>query len=807
MQLKINMYKTKYPFPVILFLLAYIQINAQSDHTLWYDKPAIYFEEALVLGNGKMGASIFGGVDADKIYLNDITLWSGEPVNADNNPEASKYIKPIRKALKNEDYKLADELQHKMQGAFSQSYAPLGTMHIEFDKNDKEYTDYYRELDISNAIATIKYQKDGVKYKREYFVSYPDRIMAIKLSADKKNAINCNISFDSQLRYHTETNDKTLEINGYAPYHVEPNYRGDIPNAILFDEKRGTGFSSLFKIENKDGYIGKSDSTITISQCNEAIIYVSIATSFNGFDKNPATEGLDNYKIAKTNLEKASIKGYESLKKSHLEDYQKLYNRVELNLGYEDVPNIPTDKRLLEYYEGKDDKNLEELYFNYGRYLLISSSRTESVPANLQGLWNPYIRPPWSSNYTLNINLEENYWLAEIANLPEMHRPLLTFIDNLSKTGAITAKTYFGTGGWAVCHNSDIWAISNPVGDFGEGDPNWANWAMGGIWLATHLWEHYNFTQDQEYLKNYAYSLIKGAVQFCLDWMVKNEKGHWITSPGTSPENLYITPDGYVGATLYGATSDLAMIRELLDNFLKASKVLAINNNFTKQVSVVLKNIHPYKIGAKGNLQEWHHDWQDYNPKHRHQSHLFGLYPGHHITPYETPELAEACKTTLETKGDNTTGWSKGWRINLWARLWDGNRAYKMYRELLNYVDPDKSNGKHRGGGTYPNLLDAHPPFQIDGNLGGAASVIEMLVQSTSDKIFLLPALPDAWKEGKIKGIRTRGGFEVALKWSNNKLYEATILANTNAKSTVFYNGTKKQLEIKKGQKIKIPYN
>ncbi|MGE5944066.1 MAG: glycosyl hydrolase family 95 catalytic domain-containing protein [Flavobacteriales bacterium] len=778
--------------------------HSQSSDVLWYDKPADYFEETLVLGNGKMGASVFGGVNSDKIYLNDATLWSGEPVNANNNPEAYKYVDKVRKALNEENYKLADSLNRFIQGQYSQSYAPLGTLSVNY-KDQETFKNYHRELNIRKAISKVSYESNGVEFQREYFISYPDQIMVIHLTSSKKKSINCSIGFESLLKYNITKDKNIMEVSGYAPYHAEPSYRGDIPNAILFDENRGTRFTTLFKVSNKDGDVITTENSIELKNCSEATIYVSIATSFNGFDKNPATGGVDNKALALKNLEKAYKKSFTTLKERHVKDYQELYNRVALDLGSSDAPKLPTDKRLLRYNDGAEDKNLEILYFNFGRYLLISSSRTEGVPANLQGIWNPYMRPPWSSNYTLNINAEENYWLAEIANLSELHKPLLTFIKNVAVTGAVTAKTYYGVNGWAACHNSDIWALSNPVGDFGGGDPNWANWNMGGTWLATHLWEHYNFTQDVNYLSEEAYPLMKGAVQFCLEWMVKDDKGHWITSPSTSPENKFITPTGYHGSTLYGATADLAMIRELFNNFISASNVLNINDVFLNQVIKAKDHLHPYTIGKKGNLQEWYYDWEDEDPKHRHQSHLFGLYPGSHITVTNTPDLADASRTTLEIKGDETTGWSKGWRINLWARLWDGNRAYKMYRELLKYVDPDQSNGTHKEhGGTYPNLFDAHPPFQIDGNFGGAAAVIEMLMQSTDDTIYLLPALPDVWKEGSIKGICARGGFEISMEWKNNTLVKTEITAKTSGKTTLVYNNKQKDIEIKKGEKIEV---
>jgi alpha-L-fucosidase 2 len=790
-------------FLIFVFSFLYKDANAQSKHVLWYNQPAEFFEESLVLGNGKMGATVFGGANSDKIYLNDATLWSGEPVNAKMNPEAYKNIPAIRDALKNENYKLAEELNKKVQGKNSESFAPLGTLEINNAEKGKA-VNYHRELDISSAISKVSYEMAGIKYTREYFVSAPDQIMVIKLASDHKGALNFDINLKSLLKSNVEVRNNILVMTGIAPIHdnagytVVPKYR-DI-------KERGTRFTTLVQIKKTDGKITNSRESLTLKDATEAIIYVSVATSFNGFDKNPATEGVDDITIALQNLNKAFIKPFDKLKQSHISDYQKFYNRVTLDLGKTTAPDLPTDERLLRYADGKEDKNLEILYFNYGRYLLISSSRTLGVPANLQGIWNPHLNPPWSSNYTMNINLEENYWLAENTNLSEMHLPLLSFIKNLSVTGKVTAKTFYGVNeGWSASHNSDIWAMTNPVGQFGKEDPMWACWNTAGAWLSTHIWEHYVFAQDKKYLKNEGYPIMKGASEFFLEWMILDEKGNLITSPSTSPENQYKLADGFVGATMYGGTADLAMIRECFDKTIKASKVLNIDADFRKKLETILSKLHPYQIGKKGNLQEWYFDWEDNDPKHRHQSQLFGLFPGHQITPEKTPDLAEASKKTLEVKGDDTTGWSKGWRINLWARLWDGNRAYKMYRELLRYVDPDgkKTEKLRRGGGTYPNLFDAHPPFQIDGNFGGAAAVAEMLVQSDENEIRLLPALPDAWETGSVKGICARGGFEIAMEW-NKKLEKVTVISKNGGKTTLI-NGDKKQdITLKKGEKIEI---
>jgi len=791
----------KKTFLILLLTSYYTNISAQSKNVLWYKQPAEFFEESLVLGNGKMGATVFGGANSDKIYLNDITLWSGEPVNANMSPEAYKNIPAIREALKNENYKLAEELNKKVQGKNSESYAPLGTLEINNSEKGKA-VNYHRELDLSNAISKVSYEMAGIKYTREYFVSAPDKVMIIKLTADQKGALNFDINLKSLLKSNVEVRNNILVLTGSAPIHENAGY--NVPQKYLSLKERGTRFTGLVQIKKTDGTVTSSRETLTLKDATEAIIFVSVATSFNGFDKNPASEGLDDVAIAAQNLTKAYATPFNKLKENHIADYQKFFNRVNLDLGKTTAPDLPTDERLLRYADGKEDKNLEILYFNFGRYLLISSSRTLGVPADLQGLWNPYVNPPWSSNYTMNINLEENYWLAENTNLSEMHSSLLSFIKNLAVTGKVTAKTFYGVDkGWAAAHNSDIWAMTNPVGQFGKEDPMWACWPMAQAWLSTHIWEHYTFSQDLNYLKKEGYPLMKGAAEFCLGWLVTDKNGNLITSPSTSPENQYKLADGFVGATLYGGTADLAMIRECFDKTIKASKVLNTDAGFRKELETALSKLHPYQIGKKGNLQEWYFDWDDNEPKHRHQSHLFGLFPGDHITPLKTPDLAEASKKTLEIKGDETTGWSKGWRINLWARLWDGNRAYKMFRELLRYVDPDgkKTEKPRRGGGTYPNLFDAHPPFQIDGNFGGAAAVAEMLVQSDENEIRLLPALPDAWSEGSVSGICARGGFEIEMNWNDKIVQQITISSKIGGKTTLIYGDNKREVELKKGEK------
>ena len=766
---------------------------------LWYNKPARYFEEALVLGNGTQGATVFGGTDTDKIFLNDLTLWSGEPVDPYMNKEAYKHLPGVREALKQENYKLADSLVKKIQGKFSESYAPLGTLYLDFQPNQS--SNYYRELDLERAIATVNHEVNGNKIKREYFVSHPDKVFVIHLTSQQKNGLNFTIRFNSLLKFSGTSTINHLHFKGVAPVRAEPNYVRKKGNPILFSDDKGTRFSTDVLLQSTDGKVSRTDTTLTLSGATEAVVLVSIATSFNGFDKNPVTQGRDDHAIVQKQIQEASIKGIQNLTDRHLKDYQTYFNRVSLYLaGTENAPDLPTDDRLKRYAKGESDPYLESLYFQFGRYLLISSSRTKGVPANLQGLWNPHIQPPWSSNYTMNINAEENYWLAENTNLSEMHQSFLSFIDNLEKTGRVTAKTFYNLPGWTCHHNSDIWAMTNPVGDFGTGSPSWANWPLGGAWASAHLWEHYLFSQDKKFLAENAYPLMKGAAEFCLAWLIPDSKGRLITSPSTSPENRFITPTGYKGETAYGGTADLAMIRELFLDMIQAEKILKKDPAFQKSLEDALAKMLPYQIGAAGNLQEWYFDWEDVDPKHRHQSHLYGLYPGTHVTVDQTPAIAAASKKTLEIKGDETTGWSKGWRINLWARLKDGDHAYKMYRELLKYVEPDGVKVNYqRGGGTYPNLFDAHPPFQIDGNFGGSAAVAEMLVQSTPDLIELLPAVPKAWSSGKVSGLKARGGFEISMQWEGGQVKNVKIKSKNFPSVRVRMNG-----EIKVIKTIRI---
>ena len=789
--------------------------------TLHYDRPADYFEEALVIGNGTMGGIVYGGTQNDRISLNDITLWTGEPCNMNiYSPDAHKTIPAIREALRQGDYRKADQLQREVQGHFSQNYQPLGQLAIEYLDTMAAVTDYKRWLDIGDATAHTSYQRGGYRYTTEYFATNPDSGMVVRITTTNPKGIRARFSLSCQLRHSRSIQDgNTLITDGYAGYASLPSYY-DAKEKFAYDPGRGIHFRTKVLVSGKN--TRAEGENIVVDGAREVTLYIVDATSFNGYDKDPVKEGKPYKTLADARLKRLSGVSFEKLRGRHVSDYKAIYNRVKLRLGKAVADDRPTNEVLRDYVdEGRFNPELEALYFQYGRYLLISCSRTPNVPANLQGLWNESILPPWSCNYTSNINVEENYWAAETAGLPEMHQSLFTYMKELQGSGELTAKAYYGVDrGWCLAHNTDIWAMTCPVG-LHTGDPMWANWNMGGAWLSTHIWEHYTFSLDKAFLREY-YPVLKGAAEFCLGWLISTKKmgvdgqEYLITAPATSPENSFVTPDGYHGRTCYGGSADLAMIRECLFDAVQAAEVLGIDQSFIVEANAALNRLQPYKIGKKGNLQEWFYDWEDEDPHHRHQSHLFGVYPGHRLDDgVNTKEaIHRAAAKTLELKGDKTTGWSTGWRVNLYARLHDAKSAYHIYRKLLSYVSPDGYRGPdaRRGGGTYPNLLDAHSPFQIDGNFGGCAGVIEMLMQSEYQipdwsssrlpitSIELLPALPDNWKDGEVSGLRARGGITVGMTWQDGKVKKVSLTAQQPCVVTLLMNGERKKVELKRGE-------
>ena len=739
------------------------------EHKLIYTSEANCFEQALPLGNGTLGAAVYGKCGRERISLNHDTLWSGKPRLIKNPKAKDAYYRCRQLVLEGKLTQAAELIEQDFSDTWSASYMPMGNLYI--DCPEGAVTDYYRELDLQQGIVRVRYTQNGTRFEREYFVSHPDNCLVLRVKSGKP--ADYRFSADSPLKSAFTTAKNTLYLTGECPSSISPHYAlKSVPTAYDGD---GIKFAAIARILT-DGTSDFEENAVTVSGATETILILCAETSYIDFDKLPTKP---YYYPCQQAVNKVAEKAYNDLRRAHMADHAALYQRVELDLGFA-TPDMPTDQRIK---GNESDLGMVELLYNFGRYLVIAASREGSQATNLQGIWNESLFAPWSSNYTVNINAEMNYWPVLMNNLAGLDLPVCDTVRKLSVTGAHVAREYYGAKGFCSHHNVDLWGHATPVGNRGKDTHGYAFWNMSSGWLCRHLWEHYEYTLDEDFLSDTAYPLMKGAAEFYLDLLVKDGDRYLLT-PTTSPENCYIHPTAGKASLAKHCAMSQAILMDLFGNISKSAQILGIDDDFVKHIRQILPHLNTYQIGSQGQLLEYDEDYPEHDILHRHTSHLYGLYPGESITTESTPELAQACRITLNRRGDISTGWATGWRVCLWAKLKDGNRALRVIKSQLTPINPYEEMNYYSGG-TYPNLFDAHPPFQIDGNFGVCAGITLMLLQCEDDKIRLLPALPAEFKTGSVRGLKAKGNITVDMAWQDGKLKRCALLSPVDCTVTV----------------------
>ncbi len=744
---------------------------------LWYKRPAVNWNEALPVGNGRLGAMIFGGVVNERLQLNEQTLWSGAPRNW-NNSAAKRYLPLVRDAVGKKNYHAADSLARFMQGPYTESYLPMADVNIAY-KNITDSSNYTRELNIDNALSKVGFSNNGNTYTRTAFASFPGHVIVYHDTCTARAAVSLSIQLSSKLHYSVQTAAPNhIILRGKCPQHVEPVYLWRIKDdaAIQYaKDKNGEGmnFEVHLLVNTNKGTIRCINNIIEVEQADAATIIISAATSYNGFDKSPGLHGKNPAVNASSDLNAAALTSYQQLLAEHIEDYQPVFRRVQLNLGESTNKDLATDERMKKM-ETYADPEMIATIFQYGRYLLIAGSRPGGQPVNLKGIWNDKVRPEYSSNWCLDHDAQMFYYPVETTNLSEMHQPFLQFIEDLSVNGKQTAVTNYGMQGWCAHHNTDIWRQTGPVGNYGDGNPHWANWNMSGPWLSAHLFDHYLFTGDRKFLQQKAWPVMKGAALFCLSWLTKDKNGYLISVPSVSPENTFITKHGDTAMVSSNTTADIALIKQLFTQCITTAEILQIDRKFSIKLKSAVKLLAPYKIGSEGQLLEWEEEWKPVDPAHRHLSHMYPVFPGNEISSLHTPALAIAAKKALSLRAKTNCSWGFAWKAACWTRLGEGDSAWQTLQNQLRYVEAQNKSADNYG--LFPNLFNSEGQSVIMNGNGCATAVIaEMLLQSQAGEIQLLPALPSWFEEGTVTGLCARGGFVVDIAWHKHVLASSTI--------------------------------